>query len=97
MALTENSKHLNGKLFPFSNILYKQTKKRFISNTVQTRRLDSFEVAHQTATVSSIIRKERNVLFNDTLNTFYLRLYGIRHIMVKDHSDSEKGNLLLPQ
>ena len=26
--------------------------------------------------------------FNDTLNTFYLRLYGIRH-MVKDHSDSE--------
>ena len=33
---------------------------------------------------------ERNVLFNDTLNTFYLRLYGVGH-MVKDHSDSEKG------
>ena len=30
--------------------------------------------------------KERNVLFNDALNTFYLRLYGVRH-MVKDHSD----------
>ena len=29
-------------------------------------------------------------------NTFYLRLYGVRH-MVKDHSDSEKGNPLLPQ
>ena len=29
-------------------------------------------------------------LFNDALNTFYLRLYGIRY-MVKDHSDSEKG------
>ena len=28
-------------------------------------------------------RMEGNVLFNDTLNTFYLRLYGIRHIMVK--------------
>ena len=40
-------------------------------------------------------RGERNYLFNDTLNTFYLRLYGIRH-MVKDHSDSEKGNLLPP-
>ena len=39
--------------------------------------------------------KERNVLFNDTLNTFYLRLYGVGH-MVKDHSDSEKGNLLPP-
>ena len=40
-------------------------------------------------------RKEGNVLFNDALNTFYLRLYGVRH-MVKDHSDSEKGNPLLP-
>ena len=39
-------------------------------------------------------RKEGNVLFNDALNTFYLRLYGVRH-MVKDHSDSEKGNPLL--
>ena len=29
-------------------------------------------------------RKEGNVLFNDELNTFYLRLYGVRH-MVKDH------------
>ena len=44
-----------------------------------------------------IVRKERerNVLFNDALNTFYLRLYGVRH-MVKDHSDSEKGNPLPP-
>ena len=24
-------------------------------------------------------RKEGNVLFNDALNTFYLRLYGVRH------------------
>ena len=40
-------------------------------------------------------RKEGNVLFNDALNTFYLRLYGVKH-MVKDNSDSEKGNLLPP-
>ena len=39
--------------------------------------------------------REINVLFNDALNTFYLRLYGVRH-MIKDHSDSEKGNLLPP-
>ena len=45
--------------------------------------------------VHSMERKEGNVLFNDALNTFYLRLYGIRH-MVKDHSDSEKGNPLPP-
>ena len=41
------------------------------------------------------LERERNVLFNDALNTFYLRLYGVRH-MVKDHSDSEKGNPLPP-
>ena len=40
-------------------------------------------------------RKEGNVLFNNALNTFYLRLYGVRH-MIKDHSDSERGNLLPP-
>ena len=28
--------------------------------------------------------KEGNVLFNDTLNTFYLRLYDVR-LMRKDH------------
>ena len=38
-------------------------------------------------------RKEGNVLFNDALNTFYLRLYGDKH-MVKDHLDSERGNPL---
>ena len=39
--------------------------------------------------------RERDVLFNDALNTFYVRLYGVGH-MVKDHSDSEKGNPLPP-
>ena len=34
-------------------------------------------------------------VFNDALNTINLQLYGVRH-MVKDHSDSERGNLLLP-
>ena len=38
-------------------------------------------------------RKEGNILFNNALNTFYLRLYGVRHI-VNDHSDSKRGNLL---
>ena len=40
--------------------------------------------------------KEGNVfVFNNALNTFYLRLYGVI-LMVKDHSDSEKGNQLPP-
>ena len=38
-------------------------------------------------------RKEGNILFNNTLNTFYLRLYGVRH-MIKDHSGSDRGNTL---
>ena len=37
--------------------------------------------------------EEVYVLFNDTLNTFYLWLYGIGHV-AKDHSDSERGNPL---
>ena len=37
--------------------------------------------------------RERNVLFNDALNTLYLRLYGVRH-MVTDNSDNERGNPL---
>ena len=45
--------------------------------------------------INSERRKEGNVLFNDALNTFYLRLYGVGH-MVKDHSDSGKGNQLPP-
>ena len=40
-------------------------------------------------------RMDGHVLFNDALNTFYLWLHGVRH-MVKDHSDSKRGNLLPP-
>ena len=33
--------------------------------------------------------KEGNVSFNESLNTFYLWLYGVKHI-VKDHSVREE-------
>ena len=39
---------------------------------------------------------EGNVLLNDALNAFYLWLYDVRHL-VKDHSDSKRGNPLLPK
>ena len=41
------------------------------------------------------VERKGNVLFNDALNTLYLRLYGVGH-MVKDHSYSERkeGNVL---
>ena len=41
------------------------------------------------------MEEEGNVLFNDALNTFYLRLYGVGH-MVKDHSDSKREITLPP-
>ena len=53
------------------------------------------ERSYHGATSCSRGMRERNVLFNDTLNTFYLWFYGVRH-MVKDHSDSEKENPLPP-
>ena len=53
------------------------------------------EIYYQSEQIAEIGRKEGNVLFNDALNTFYLRLYGVRH-MVKDHSDSKRGNPLPP-
>ena len=31
-----------------------------------------------------MVRKEGRVLFNDTFNTFYLRLYGVRYIVRKE-------------
>ena len=57
-----------------------------------SRRMVHQFVIHQSLKTQE---RERNVLFNDALNTFYLRLYGVRH-MVKDISDSEKGNPLPP-
>ena len=45
--------------------------------------------------LTACIRKEGNILFNDAINTFYLRLYDVIH-MVKDHSDNWKGNPLPP-
>ena len=52
-------------------------------------------VASGSFTTSAVGRtKEGNVLFNDALNTFYLRLYGVGH-MVKDYSDSERERNVL--
>ena len=34
--------------------------------------------------VQSEQTKEGNVLFNDALNTFYLRLYGVEHMVKRE-------------
>ena len=41
------------------------------------------------------LRKKGNVLFNDALKRFYLRLYCVGH-KIKDHLDSKRGNPLPP-
>ena len=70
-----------------------------VDRTLDVRRINDVQTSVKLAGTSQCMRQERerekNVLFNDALNTFYLRLYGVRH-MVKDHSDSEKGNPLPP-
>ena len=64
-------------------------------DNISVTRYNLLWIFQQLQTISWQGERERNVLFNDALNTFYLRLYGVRH-MVKDHSDSEKGNPLPP-
>ena len=71
-------------LIPFSKLLY--TVYIFLHGPVSVTKHDH---------LLGLGRKEGNVLFNDALNFFYLRLYGVGH-MVKDHSNSEKGNPLPP-
>ena len=44
---------------------------------------------------SSMEGRKEMFLFHNALSTFYLRLYGVGH-MVKNHSDSERGNPLPP-
>ena len=42
-----------------------------------------------------LLMDERNILFNDILNTFMLRLYGVG-LVLKDHAHNERGNPMSP-
>ena len=68
---------------------------KYVSTTRFPRELNHDTEFNVFSVLLKSLRKEGNVLFNDALNTFYLRLYGVRH-MVKDHTDSERGNPLPP-
>ena len=67
----------------------------YMTGLIVTNTFLCFDWSQCWCKLCSICGKEGNGLFNDALNTFYLRLYGVRY-MVKDHSDSEKGNPLPP-
>ena len=75
---------MNLHLFNFYSIYYQRnTSKR--SNTTHSvpHYIPVREILANTLTlcVHRIGRKEGNVLFNDALNTFYLRLYGVGRIL----------------
>ena len=55
----------------------------------------SLEIRKSMLTLMHRYSKKEMFIFNHALNTIYLRLYGVRH-MVKDHSDSDRGNPLPP-
>ena len=78
-----------------SNMDSPQQRRSRVSRSPSAAMSACYTTAQTNRNYHRIISIERNVLFNDALNTFYLRLYGVRH-MVKDHSDSEKGNPLPP-
>ena len=59
-----------------------------ITTTTLSSRSSSRRLQHMTVLLRT------NVIFNDAFNTFYLRLYGVGHV-VDDHSVSERGNPFL--
>ena len=42
--------------------------------------------------ISTFPRKEGNILFNDTLNTFYLLLYGVGFMIIQIAAATTLGN-----
>ena len=52
-------------------------------------------MTHRTMSERSTSELRPAPLFNDALNTFYLWLYGVIHV-VKDHSDSEREKCAVP-
>ena len=81
------------------NIIYAMTCSATAQGEKHTKskraKMVSRRIYNKQNTGKCVVKEGRKCLFNDALNTFYLRLYGVRH-MVKDHSDSEKGNPLPP-
>ena len=82
---------------PRTNKTVFEKHKHIVFQSMLCTRLKQSQCMQQTKTCSTCPKmvKEGCVLFNHTLNTFYLWLYAIRN-RVNDHSDIERGNLLPP-
>ena len=82
------------RVMPWPEWMYHKKNNRETSCISEVRTACTVSRISSTASLNNTETKEGNVLFYDALNTLYLRLYGITHMM-KNHSDSERGNLLL--
>ena len=86
------SNQIKGIYYSHTIALYRKTKWHLTFCKILYQKLGaSRPVSEQLQS----LRKEGNVLFDNALNTFYLRSYGFR-AMVNDHSDNAKGNPLPP-
>ena len=84
---------------PHTMVTYELCFTVFCCQTVPTTPVSANTYPGNNAFLSNYLNVQclgrKEMFYLTTLNTFYLRLYGIRH-MVKDHTDTDRGNLLLP-
>ncbi len=74
--------HVRKKIYDINNIYLTTHTTHFINGYIGVGYIEMRERERER-------EREEMILFNDTLNTFYLWLYGVRH-MVNDNSDSER-------
>ena len=66
-------------------VLALHTHLGFHRRTLKQRERETvYLTTHSTYLIYGYLERERNVLFNDALNTFYLRLYGERNVLFND-------------
>ena len=70
----------NTNLIGFSLFQLKWPCASLLESALLCFRFDLLPVCHDGDLARKEGMKEGNVLFNDALNTFYLRLYGVGHI-----------------
>ena len=93
IELHERLLFLLNELEPWETKLCQATRRARVKMRKEYESYKEEEPQEVKPSVSSTMKEGRNILFNNALNTFYLRLYGVRH-MVNDHSDNERGNLM---
>ena len=93
-----NSTKANLNLIKFPQLFFRHAHHWNTCLRFNTKTLHSINLYRCVDGIGALSGRKEMLLFNDALNTFYLRLYGVRH-MVKNHSESNRGHplpLLIP-